>query len=212
MLAGPAQGPVIDDAPDRTIIIPSLPDVHSPSPARAVTSIATVLDSLHEEIEVVQEGLEEIASMIDEELILLSPERDSTVNPARQLREFAGGGRIIHTGSCGLGIVVAEMVATIWTLKGLPSAAVSLDELSTAAPINLPIDDIFHDPFIDGPSALIPLKTIVWAEDPAVASFSNALSVTYEASEAGVVAGSLRLITRGLAATTYDLSESPVED
>lgn len=213
VLAGPPRGPVIEDAPSRTIIVPSLPNAYGLSPARAITAIATVLDSLEEQRELVGQRLEVVAETIDAELEQLSPERDSMVNPGRQLREFASDARLIHTGSTGVGIAVAEMVAAIWTIKGLPSAVAEMEELSAAAPLSPPVDDIFHDPFIDGGAVLLPLKTIVWAEDPAVAgTLSHALSVTYEATEAGLMAGALRLITRGLAATTYDLPEAPVED
>ena len=218
VLVGPARGPILDDAPAATITIPALPTVLGASPARAITSIGTVLDLLEEDTEFVTSRLEEIAQVLDEELEQLSPERDSMVNPGRQLREFADGARLTHTGRPGIGFAVAELVADLWTLKGIPSGAADLAELAAgamSAPAAPPRDDIFHDPFLDGPGALLPLKTVVWAQEPegpdAADTIPHALAVTCDTPGVGPATGALKLITRGLAAATYDLPDPPVE-
>lgn len=211
ILVGPPRGPVLDDAPSDTVIIPALPTAIGPSPARGISAIGVVLDLLEESPELVTPRLEEIAAVVDEELEQLSPERDTMVNPGRQLREFADQARVLHTGRSRHGIAVAEMMAVLWSLKGLPSGAAAMDELEppTAPPVRNP----FHDPFIDGPIDLVPLRTVVWAEEPDVAgAIPDALAVTCETPGIGAVAAALILITRGLAATTYDSPEAPSED
>ena len=72
-------------------------------------------------------------------------------------------------------------------------------------------NDIFHDPFIDGPLELVPLKTILWAQqaqpDSAAAGESAVPNLRVEAVEAvglGDTAQALRLITRAYAATALD--------
>ncbi|RNE49045.1 hypothetical protein [Corynebacterium alimapuense] len=212
VLAGPARGPLVDDAPTDTVVIPALPSALGASPARAVTVISTVLDLLEEDSDLVRQRLEAFAAIVDTELEQLSPERNSVVNPGRVLREFAEGARLVHTGPSKIGMAVAELVSVMWTLRGLPSGAIPMDELVMSEQRVDP-EDIFHDPFLDGPVTLIPLKTIVWAESSDVtAAMPHTLAVDCETPDIGPVAGALRLITRGFAATTFDLPDAPVED
>lgn len=211
VLAGPPRGPVLDDAPSDTIVLPALPTVFGASPARSITAISTVLDLLEENPDLVAQRLEDTAVLIDEELEQLSPERDTVVNPGRQLREFGDLARVLHTGRSRHGFAVAEVMAVLWSLRGIPSGVSAMDEIEL--PATPPVRDPFHDPLIDGPVDLIPLRTVVWAEDPDVAAaIPDALAVTCETPGVGPLAAALKLITRGLAATTYDLPEAPTED
>ncbi|GAB2500192.1 hypothetical protein CATRI_02950 [Corynebacterium atrinae] len=210
ILVGPAQGPIIVDAPARTILVPALPTVVGASPARTIASVSTVLDLLEEDPSLIEQRLEDTASAIDAELEQLSPERDSLVNPGRQLREFADGARLIHTAHTRAEFGIAELMAALWTTKGIPSGAAPAAEI-TVEPTREA--SIFHDPFLDGPIDLIPLKTIVWAQQPPVVSTQpHSLVVSTETPQAGILAGALTLITRGFAATAFDLPEDSVED
>ncbi|WP_291341068.1 hypothetical protein [Corynebacterium sp.] len=211
LLVGPPRGPVLEDAPSGTILIPALPTVFGASPARSITAVSTVLDLLEEDPDLVVQRLEDTADHIDEELEQLSPERDTVVNPGRQLREFGDLSRVLHTGGNRTGFAVAELMSVLWSLKGLPSGVTAMDEMETPPPA--PVRDFFHDPLIDGPVDLLPLRTVVWAEDPDVAAvFPDAFAVNCETPGVGPLAAALKLITRGLAATTYDLPEAPSED
>lgn len=211
ILVGPPRGPVLDDVPSDAVVIPALPTVYGASPARSITAVGTVLDLLEENPDLVAQRLQDTATVVDEELEQLSPERDSVVNPGRQLREFADLSRVVHTGRGRLGFAVAELVSVLWSLDGLTSGAAVLDELELPTPP--PGDDLFHDPFLDGPADLLPLKAVVWAEEPDVAgSIPHALSVTCDTPGTGSLAAALKLITRGLAAPVYDLPEAPAED
>lgn len=206
VLAGPARGPLLDDAPDDCLVIPALPTAAGASPARSVTVLSTVLDLLEEDPELVAERLLEAAAAVDAELEQLSPERDELVNPGRQLRRFVEGARVLHSGRSRLGRAVAELMATLWSVKGLPSGMVEADELAFAAP-PAPATDLFHDPFLDGDSPVVPLRTVLWAEKEA--GPAHALAVDGETPGLGRTAAALTLITRGFSATAYD---SSVED
>lgn len=211
ILVGPPRGPILEDAPDDTIVIPALPTVYGASPARSIAALSTVLDLLEENPDLVAQRLSDTADCVNEELEQLSPERDSMVNPGRQLREYADRARVIHTGRGRPGFAVAELMSVVWSLKGLASGVAALDELELPPPE--PEHNIFHDPLLDGPADLLALKVVVWAEDPDVAAaLPNALAANCDPPGTGPLAAALKLITRGLAATAYDLPEAPAED
>ena len=172
-----------------------------------------------------KETLEDLAAAVDRELAQLSPERDATTNPGRQLREFIDGARIIH--SCvldpysyserrehvQLDALVARMAATIWAVHGLPSAYVDPAELRRALDRDSdssPANDLFYDPFIDGDGAdgaLVPLKVVFWGQEEA--NLPNSLAVRSIDPDPGLghLARSLQLITRSFAATAYEISK-----
>lgn len=206
VLAGPARGPLLDDAPDDCLVIPALPTAAGASPARSITAISTVLNLLEESPELVEQRLLEVAAAVDTELEQLSPDRDELVNPGRQLRRFVEGAQVLHSGRSRTGRAVAELVATLWSVKGLPSGMVEADELAAAAP-PAPATDLFHDPFLDSDSSVVPLRTVLWAEKEA--GLAHALAVDCETPGLGRAAAALQLITRGFSATAYDVS---VED
>ncbi len=93
----------------------------------------------------------------------------------------------------------------------MASGVAAVDELELPPPA--PEHNIFHDPLLDGPVDLLALKVVVWAEDPDVAAaLPSALAVNCDTPGTGPLAAALKLITRGLAATAYDLPEAPSED
>lgn len=168
VVAGPAHGPLIDDTPAHAIRIPALPTAMGPSPARTVGVVGAVIGSLIQPLDIVAERLALIADEVDEELRALSPERDDAVNPARQLRAYAEGARIVHTGAEAASYAVAQLASAVWTAKGMASGALPADELpgamdAASSVAGSPEQDLFYDPFIDGPSELVGLKAVVWA-------------------------------------------------
>lgn len=215
VLAGPAGGPVVEDAPTSAVILPFPPTAEGASPLRTVAALAAVFEALSGS----SHGVEALADAVDEELRQLSPERDVTVNAARQLREYSEGARILHTGYTVAGIAVARLVAALWSAHGLPSGSVGREDLATAlddtggasasAGVNSPAnsaEDLFHDPFIDGPPVQVPVKTIVWAQrEPHVlgarAEYVDENGAGASGAPSDELAGALRLIVRGLAAT-----------
>ena len=222
VLAGPASGPVVEDAPRGVILLPAPPTADGASPLRTIAAIGAVCAALTG----AQALIDGPADAIDFELRQLSPERDVSVNAARQLREFVDGARILHTGYTGTGVAVARLIAALWSARGLPSGFVGREDLGTALEAGAgelagnstgnsagAADDIFYDPFIDGPPAQVPVKTVVWAQrephllgaraeyvaDDAVDADGETVAAT--AGGGDEFSAALRLIVRGLAAT-----------
>lgn len=208
ILAGPVDGPVVEDAPRGVILLPAPPTADGASPMRTIAAVTAVCAELsHSPC-----GLNVMADAVDEELRQLSPERDTTVNLARQLREYAEGARILHTGYTATGAAVARLVAALWSARGLPSGFVGQEDLAAAleysgetdgsAPSGGSggVDDIFYDPFIDGPPAHVPVKVVVWAQREPHLLGARAEYIEDSADD-GEIVGALRLIVRGLAAT-----------
>lgn len=204
VLAGPARGPLIDDAPDAAAVIPTLPTAAGPSPLRAFGVVAAVLDLLTLPAEPVRERLDILANEVDAELQALTPERDESVNAARQLRGFAAQAHIIHTGVEPIGAATARAAAHMWSARGLPSGAVDRRELASAleqAPGQNEAD-IFHDPFLDGGDVRIPVRTLVWNHEGALIPGSR--GEVCEQSSAGAEGTCARLLVRALAATVME--------
>lgn len=208
VLAGPARGPLVDDAPSSTIILPALPTTAGPSPARAAGAAGAVLAALHRDPAVIVDQLGLFAEEVDDELVTLSPEREEAVNPARQLREFASQARVLHSGAGRYGAAVAGLAAVLWSARGLPSGFVAADELGLAVEFAggagaSQSESIFYDPFLDPPSGLVPLKTVLWAQRETAAPNTRA---EWADAAHGETAEALRLATRAFAATALSAS------
>lgn len=212
VLAGPARGPIVDEAPRSTVVVPALPTAMGPSPARTIAVVAAVLDVLTArelDVEAVAQRYRVLADELDAELTAVSPERDEDVNAARQLRAFIRDARVVHTGVTRHGAALAELVATLWSCRGLASGVVSAEELPQALELargpRAATDDIFHDPFLDGPVELVPLKVVCWAQPDADASAGpNTRAETVASQELGEAAAALRLLARAYAVTALD--------
>ncbi|WIM68261.1 hypothetical protein QP027_02340 [Corynebacterium breve] len=208
ILAGPARGPILEDAPSDAVVLPALPTVAGASPVRGIAAVGAVLDCLDEDAAIVSQRFSDLADAVDEEIQQLSPERDETVNPARQLRGYAQGARIVHSGFRRTGMGVAELIASVWSARGLASSYVSPAELPQALEQTGAQNDIFYDPILDGPNELVPLKAVIWAEEEA--PLSHARVENCAPSGLGDAATALRLAVRGLAATA--LQDQPASD
>ena len=208
ILAGPNQGPLLEDAPQATTVIPALPDTAGASPLRTCAVVGAVLLALRQPAEVVAERFELLASEVDAELESVSPRRDVAVNAARKLRAQLDGARVLHTGFGPAGSAVAELVAALWSTHGIPASFVDHHELPFAVEraqegnSASSADDIFHDPYLDGPAKLVGLTTVVWtceATDPVAPAGSQMESVETEADD--LAARAARLVARAYAVT-----------
>lgn len=202
VFVGPARGPITEDIPEDTIQVTALPTAAGASPARFIAAVCTVLDLLEEDERLIVERLELIADELDEESAQLTPDRDILVNPARKLRTFIDASRLLHTGHGQVPEAAAKLIATLFTAKGLASGWAAPAELGDALGDPAPVDDIFHDPFLDGPSSLVALKTIVWGTE--TTDLPHAHAVDCPPSAAGTTGQALRMITRAFAVTALD--------
>lgn len=222
VLAGPRQGMLIDEAPHSTARIPALPGAGGSSPARAASAVAAVVQCLHLEPDLVAERLELLADEVDAELEACAPARGAAVNPARQLSAAVEGARVAHTGVGPRGAALAELVAAVWTVGGAASSYIGSDELPAAlerdrernqAGPGPAADDIFYDPYVDGPPGLVGLTTVAWSVDPLPPAVSAGVRVETAAPETGdETARGLRLLARAYAATALSPHSEGTEE
>ena len=179
---------------------------------RAITAVHAVSAVLSEDPVLVSRRLEDVADAVDRELEALSPQRDSTTNPGRALREFVEGGRIIH--SCGpdpyafseertrvhLDALVARMAGALWAVHGLGGTVVDAEGLGPILQTNP--TDIFYDPF-ESEEPLVPLKVVLWGQEEA--NLPHSFAAASADTSCGELARALQLITRSYAATAYDV-------
>lgn len=74
-------------------------------------------------------------------------------------------------------------------------------------------DDIFYDPYIDGPSELVGLTTVVWsceAADPVASAGSRVEAVETDATD--LAARAARLVARAYAATALSADTADTAD
>ncbi|WP_198949235.1 zinc ABC transporter substrate-binding protein [Corynebacterium sp. NML 120412] len=212
VLAGPARGPIVDEAPTSTVVVPALPTTMGPSPARTIAVLSAVIDALDPRAaaEALAERFRMLADELDAELTAVSPERAEDVNAARQLRAFARDAHVVHSGTTRHGLALAELVAALWSCRGLASGFVDADGLPQALELArggapAPADDIFHDPFLDGPVELVPLKVVLWAQPDAHAPVApNTRAETVASQHLGESVTVLRLLARAYAVTALD--------
>lgn len=198
VLIAPPHGPLREEAPEHTYLVPVPPTAVGGAPSCVIATIYTLVARLRHPDQTVGEYLDFAAQAVDDELIAVSPNRDDMLNEAHQLREWAEQGRVIHTGVQGAGMALAELVAASWNSHGIVCGALELSELHVSLPkIDVSTTDIFYDPFEDDGEAVIPLRIVVWAQRES--SLPNSRVVTAENGEL-TLENWLRLMVRGLAA------------
>lgn len=206
VLVCPGDCPMVSDAPRGTIIVPHLPNALGPSPTRSVVSVLAVLELADLDPLLVVQKLTDWAEEIDKELASCSPERDETVNPARELAVITGS--LVHCSDSVPGVALASLASTLWAMRGRVSASLSLAELAGASRYYQgPHRDIFYDPLLDGDGSVgLPLKPIVWcAVDADVPGLPGAIAVTSVSNSMPVSV--LRLLARVFAATVFFSTE-----
>lgn len=198
-LIAPPQGPLREEAPSDTYVIPVPPNAAGGSPACVIAAMVALVGGLTAPDQAVREQLELVAQAVDEELLVVTPERDALVNESRKIREFAGEDRVVHTGYGEIPTALARLIATWWVSKGLVCGALEATELGAALPdFNENASDIFYDPFEDDVAPVLPLRIVVWAAQDthlprAIAQSSGGDDLALD--------NVLRLMVRGLAAT-----------
>lgn len=173
-----------------------------------------------------EENYGELADAVDRELESCAPNRDEVLNPARQLALAASGHRVLHTfepRSPQIPRAVARCVAAEWAAKAMSCGLVEPSELSEVlvaeaeASRSGEVDDIFYDPLIDGPTAVLPLRVVVWSSTLADAGAETLhvpagarIEMPSEVHEQALspLAIALTLMVRGVAAAIYDGEEA----
>lgn len=186
ILAAPA-GPLQEEAPADSIVIPPVPMVEDAGSARAAATVMAVLDTLAFGAADARYRLHEISEGVDQQLARCSPDRE-TLNPAEDLavlaRQTRLGTAVVHCGRGGVDQALAALVAQCWTEAAFPSSAVEA-ELVPLMLGRFGPEDPFHDPFLDGPKASAP-SVVDWSnrritlaghvgEETEVASHTRAL-------------------------------------
>ncbi|MFH0412133.1 hypothetical protein ACG98H_08545 [Corynebacterium sp. L4756] len=219
VLIGPSRGPIHEDAPEDTITFPVPPTAGGAAPSRYLAGLVALQWSVTQDEIMVADKLHELADAADAELEQLSPERDVTVNPGRELRDFVEGARVVHTGSRSLaspdfphrvevGLSIARCAATLFSAHGLAGEFLEPELIPVVLdrqPSSPASDDIFHDPFLDGEKSQVPLKIIVWGQ--AESHLPGSLAVACTDTDTSDLVCAVQLLTRAFAATAYDISK-----
>lgn len=172
------------------------------------------------------ENYAELADAVDLELESCAPNRDEVLNPARQLAAAASGHRVLHTFEPRRPLVpraVARCVAAEWAAQGMSCGLVEAAELSEVLVAQAQssgggeLNDIFYDPLIDGPTAVLPLRVVVWSSRLADADAEalhipagGRIEMPSEVHEQTLspLATALTLVVRAVAAAIYDGEEA----
>ena len=202
----------VEEPPEDTLVIDTLPTTQGRSPVRDIAALHAVHAVLSEDPELVARRLEDVADAVDREIEALFPQRDSTTNPGRALREFTEGGHVVHSSGpdaylfseertrVSLGALVARMAGAVWAAHGLGGTVVDAEGLGPLVE-NAP-RDIFYDPF-ESEEPLVPLKIVLWGQEEA--NLPHSFAAASADPESGDLARALQLITRSYAATAYDV-------
>ncbi|QPK79683.1 hypothetical protein G7Y31_02965 [Corynebacterium lizhenjunii] len=215
----PGVGPLLADATSCATIIGALPTATAGSPARYISALEAICSAASQPAAVTQAYLAGLASELDAEVEALGPDRDVSVNPARQLRDFAEDCLVFHTGA-----PLAEVAAALFARAGLGAGVVEpedVPQIRARYPQAQP--DPFYDPFLDGPGSgpdadfgwtvfRASPKVIVWAGAVAQEQAPGDDGQTLILSAASDTAHPLQLITRAFAAAALDASPDTAPD
>ena len=171
ILVDPGQGPLRAAAGASTIVIPRPALAEGGSFNGYFGVIASALTEAGVSTIAPAGVLEEVADAVDVDIAACSPQRDLTVNPARQAASWWAERRKVCVGARGIGEPIAELAALLLLEAGqvvhatssaalLQSLGVLLSETHSSG------HDIFYDPYIDDEpegSSVLPLGAIVIA-------------------------------------------------
>ncbi|WJZ01908.1 hypothetical protein [Corynebacterium freiburgense] len=178
------------------------------NPIRLAYALFAILQSLAFDKHLVAEELERVANAIDEDLLALSPERDTDMNPARQLRTAVADACVIHTSTPEFQ-AAAEVIARVWQRNGIPCFAADATVMESVSERVPDSGDLFHDPFLDSEGSMLRLKVVMWGVDhaPSVAFATATYAQHCPDTQLGRLATAARLIVRALAAAVFELHE-----
>ncbi|ADG77819.1 TobH protein OS=Tsukamurella paurometabola (strain ATCC 8368 / DSM / CCUG 35730 / CIP 100753/ JCM 10117 / KCTC 9821 / NBRC 16120 / NCIMB 702349 / NCTC 13040) OX=521096 GN=Tpau_1188 PE=4 SV=1 [Tsukamurella paurometabola] len=177
VVAVPMEGPVAEAAAGRAIDLS--PRLRVPERfgfvgvAAALLAVIGRLSGTDKDAEPGRGYLFTLADALDEEALRGHPDRGLETNPAKQLAARLAGRRVALTADSAAGLAIAEHAASqALTLGGQVVAAVGLADVELATPelAAAPsggalgastVDPLFHDPFLDGPAAQVPLRVLI---------------------------------------------------
>ncbi|MEV0946033.1 tobH protein [Rhodococcus sp. NPDC049939] len=110
--------------------------------------------------------LEQLADAADAEALRDRPGGEVFHNPAKSLASRMLGRRIVLTGDTASGVEIARHGAEALLHAGRVTTASELSDVLSSAGVfraqsHMQHDSIFHDPELDGPSAVSPVRTFV---------------------------------------------------
>ncbi|MBB3035631.1 hypothetical protein [Hoyosella altamirensis] len=172
VVVAPEGGPLQAAGSGRAITLP--PRVVVPDPfamAGYIAAIATVLaaleGSLHDGVQI---DLMACADALDHEALLNHPQRETYENPAKSLVEKVTNHRVVIAADSAASRAIASHASQIFVRIGgqlAPDADLAdvLSGLPVLASVSVPpgFDPIFHDPQLDGPPPVAPLRVLLLA-------------------------------------------------
>ncbi|MBV9092059.1 MAG: TobH protein [Mycobacteriaceae bacterium] len=154
VVVAPYEGPLRDATAGRAAVLsPRLPthDAYGLSRylAAGLASVAAVDDALHVDVAA-------LADELDAEALRSSASRELFTNPAKALAERMIGRRVVLTADSAAPLALAHHgSAILLRIASEPAAAACLADALVglrSAPVADPVDSLFHDEQIDGPS------------------------------------------------------------
>ncbi|WP_297453087.1 hypothetical protein [uncultured Corynebacterium sp.] len=171
VLVDPGEGPLHAACGHDTVVVSRPAMAESASFTGYIGVIASVLTECGATALAPAGVVEEVADAVDTDIAACGPQRDETVNPARQTALWCEGRRTLVVSTASALAPVAELASLQLLEAGVVSAASSVSELSLSVGALLAAEpqtsrDIFYDPFIDGEDegpTMLPLGAIVLA-------------------------------------------------
>ncbi|OHQ78024.1 hypothetical protein HMPREF2708_00130 [Corynebacterium sp. HMSC073H12] len=171
VVVDPGEGPLRAAGSPDTVVVPRPAMAESASFTAYVGAIASALTECGATTLAPAGVVEEVADAVDADIAACAPQRDETVNPARQVAQWVAGRRMLAVSTTSALAPVAELASLQMLEAGVVSAASSIGELSLSVGALLAAEpqesrDIFYDPFIDGGdegATVLPLGAIVLA-------------------------------------------------
>lgn len=165
------EGPLRAAAGRDTVVVPRPAMAESASFTGYIGAIASALTECGVTALAPAGVVEEVADAVDVDIAACSPQRDETVNPARQAALWLAGRRPLFASTTPAMEAVAELSELQMLEAGVVAGSSSLSELSLSIGALLAAEpqkshDIFYDPLIDGEDegpTVLPLGTIVLA-------------------------------------------------
>ena len=203
VVVAPADAPVVADAPAGTVHLAEPPTAQLPSPIRFIGAVLASWALLAgADAQQLASRLAELAGLIDEELVVCSPEREEEINQARQLAAVAARADVVlHIGVADVPVDLVALIALLWTTAGTPAAALSADEWFMAHALlssGVSEPDIFADPAPVARSR----QAVLWGASADYVP-ATAWEHPHVASERDPVTACVRMYIRAFAATAF---------
>lgn len=209
VLVAPPESPLAAEIPMDTVRLEVPPTAEGPSPLRVVGTVLAVWGLLAgAERFLLSEQLGQLAELVDAELVQCSPTRELPANEARQLAEVAASAStVLHVAAHTLPEELTDLIALLWTTRGVPATSLSADEWFMASSLLQDTRhagrDIFADPVPEEPLR----QVVIWGADPEQVSVyrnEHAQATTHPTP----LEASLALCVRALASTAFFLGSN----